>query len=147
MGLKHGDGTRGHARAHGVRARSENDRHARAEHNAGRVRLGKECEILGEHVARLEIGHHENLRVPGDCGFDAFDLGRLRANGIIESKRPVENPAGDLATLGHLAERRGVDALVRGLRDLGYIEGRNMILEHRFPNEELTDLGAWPPNL
>jgi len=85
--------------------------------------------------------------MPSDRGLNALDLRRLRANGIIESKRSVENPAGDLATLGHLAERRGVDALVRGLRDLGYIEGRNMILEHRFPNEELTDLGAWPPNL
>ena len=34
---------------------------------------------------------------------------RLRADGVVESERPVENAAGDLAALGHLAERGGVD--------------------------------------
>ena len=36
------------------------------------------------------------------------------------------------------AEEEGSNfkALVRGLRDLGYIEGRNIVLEHRFPNED-----------
>jgi ABC-type uncharacterized transport system substrate-binding protein len=35
------------------------------------------------------------------------------------------------------AEEEGSNfkALVKGLRDLGYVEGRNIILEHRFPNE------------
>ena len=36
------------------------------------------------------------------------------------------------------AEEEGSNfkALVNGFRDLGYIEGRNIIIEHRFPNEE-----------
>jgi putative tryptophan/tyrosine transport system substrate-binding protein len=36
------------------------------------------------------------------------------------------------------AEEEGSNfkALVKGFRDLGYIEGRNVVLEHRFPNEE-----------
>src|SRR6516165_3321251 len=68
-----------HARAHGICPGSENDRHACAEHDAGRIRIGKEYQILGEHVARFEIGHDENLRLPSDCRFDAFDLGRLGA--------------------------------------------------------------------
>src|SRR5262245_10168369 len=36
------------------------------------------------------------------------------------------------------AEEEGSNfkALVKGFRDLGYIEGRNIIIEHRFPNEE-----------
>ena len=47
------------------------------------------------------------------------------------------------------AEEEGSNfkALVKGFRDLGYIEGRNIIIEHRFPNEEPTDLGAWQPSL
>src|SRR5215471_17191358 len=42
-----------HARAHGICPRSENNGHPRAEHNAGCIRIGKEYQILGEHVARL----------------------------------------------------------------------------------------------
>src|SRR4029450_11006113 len=36
------------------------------------------------------------------------------------------------------AEEEGSNfkALVKGFRDLGYLEGRNVVLEHRFPNEE-----------
>src|SRR6516162_10427675 len=33
----------------------------------------------------------------------------MEAAGAIESKRPVENTAGDLAAIGHLAERGGVN--------------------------------------
>jgi putative tryptophan/tyrosine transport system substrate-binding protein len=35
------------------------------------------------------------------------------------------------------AEQEGVlfTALVEGFRSLGYIDGQNIILEHRFPNE------------
>ena len=71
--------------------------------------LTEECEILGEHVAGLEIGHDEDLRAPGDCGFDALDLRRLGIDGIVEGKRPVEDAAGDLPAVGHLAERGGLD--------------------------------------
>ena len=47
------------------------------------------------------------------------------------------------------AEEEGSNfkALVKGFRDLGYIEGRNIIIEHRFPTRSLTDLGAWQPSL
>ena len=35
------------------------------------------------------------------------------------------------------AEEEGSNyrALVRGFTDLGYVEGRNIVLDHRFPNE------------
>jgi putative tryptophan/tyrosine transport system substrate-binding protein len=33
-------------------------------------------------------------------------------------------------------ERIPLDALLQGFRDLGYVEGRNIIFEHRFPNEQ-----------
>jgi hypothetical protein len=73
-------------------------------------------EVLGEHVARLEIGHYENLRAPSDRRFDAFDLRRLRADGVIERKRSVEYAAGDLSALGHLAKCGGLDGPVPRLR-------------------------------
>src|ERR1043166_5533827 len=34
VGVEHGDGARGHAGAHRIRARGEHDRHPRAEHDA-----------------------------------------------------------------------------------------------------------------
>jgi putative tryptophan/tyrosine transport system substrate-binding protein len=33
-------------------------------------------------------------------------------------------------------ERIPLGGLVEGLRDLGYVDGRNIVLEHRFPNEQ-----------
>lgn len=56
------DRTGRHARAHGIRARGENDRHARAEYHSRRVRIGEERQVFGQHVAGFEIGHDENLR-------------------------------------------------------------------------------------
>ena len=46
------------------------------------------------------------------------------------------------------AEEEGSNfkALVKGFTDLGYIEGRMIILEHRFPTRCPTGSGAWPPN-
>ena len=56
------DGARRHARRRTVGATREHDRHARAEDDPGRLRLGQVFELLGEHVARLEIGHHQDRR-------------------------------------------------------------------------------------
>ena len=42
-----------HARAHGICPRRENDGYPRADHDAGRIGIGEECQIFGEHVARF----------------------------------------------------------------------------------------------
>ena len=44
----------------------QDDRHAGAEHDAGRIRIGQEGQALGQHVAGLEIGHDEHVGLPGD---------------------------------------------------------------------------------
>ena len=53
---------------------------------------------------------------------EMLDLGRLDADGGIEGQRAIEDAAGDLAAIGHLAQRRRVE---RGL-DLGVdrLDGR-----------------------
>jgi hypothetical protein len=109
VGVEHGGRAGGHARAHGIRARGENDRHARAEYHSRRVRLGEERQVFGQHVAGFEIGHDENLRAAGDRGCDAFDLRCFGIDGVVERQRAVEDAARDLAALGHFAERGGVD--------------------------------------
>jgi putative tryptophan/tyrosine transport system substrate-binding protein len=44
-------------------------------------------------------------------------------------------------------EGRYFTGFIEGLRDLGYTDGSNIILEHRFPMKCQTDFGKWPPNL
>ena len=59
---------------------------------------------------------------PADRRNQLLDVGGLLADGGIEGQRPVEDAAGDLAAIGHLAQRRRVE---RGL-DLGIdrLDGR-----------------------
>jgi putative tryptophan/tyrosine transport system substrate-binding protein len=44
------------------------------------------------------------------------------------------------------AEQEGTNykALLKGFADIGYVEGKTVVLEHRFPNER--PVKAWPPN-
>ena len=102
-----------------VGAAGQNDRHACAEHDAGDLRLGQILELLRQHVPGLEVGHHEDVGTAGDRRDNPFRLGRLRRHRIVEGERTVENAAGDLAAIGHLAKRgrveRGPDLLRDGL--------------------------------
>src|SRR6516162_7181139 len=44
-------------------------------------------------------------------------------------------------------ERIPLGALVQGFRNLGYVEGRNIIFEHRFPNEQPERFDAFAAEL
>ena len=77
--------------------------------------LRQEDEILGEHIAGLEIGHDQDLGASGDRRMDPFDLRCIHVDGVVECQRPVEDAAGDLPAVGHLAQRGRVD----GRRNLG----------------------------
>ena len=59
-------------------------------------------------------------------------------------------PAGRIPTIGVLwhagspsEEQPYFDALLQGFKELGYVEGRNIRFEHRFPNEIPNDFGKW----
>jgi hypothetical protein len=73
------------------------------------VGLGEIDQVLGEHVAGFEIGHDEDLSATCNLGFDALDSCRLKIDGIVEGERPVEDRAGDLSPVRHLAEGGRVD--------------------------------------
>src|SRR6476646_3945355 len=70
------------------------------------IGMREEGQVLGQHVAGLEIGYHKDLRLTGDLRFDALDACRLGADRVVESKRTIEIAAGDLAAIRHLAQRR-----------------------------------------
>ena len=64
--------------------------------------------MLGQDVARFQIGNQQNVSVARHLGLDALDFRRHLANGVIHRQRPVQQPAGDLPPVGHLAQRGGV---------------------------------------
>ena len=69
----------------------QDDRHARAEHDAGGIRVGQEGQALGQHVAGLEIGHDEHVGLPGDRRDDLLDLRRAEIDGVVERERAVQD--------------------------------------------------------
>ena len=73
------------------------------------VGLGEERQVLCQHVAGFEVGHDQDLRTARNRRLDTLDLRRLRVDRVVESERTIENATGDLAALGHLAQRGGVD--------------------------------------
>ena len=100
---------RRHARPDVVGPRGQDDRHARAEHDAGGIGVGEERQVLGQHVAGFEVGHDQDLRLSGDRRIDALDARGFGADRVVEGERPIEDAARDLAAISHLAERRRLD--------------------------------------
>ena len=117
--IKDGGGAGCHPRTHGIRPRRQYDRNPCAEDDPRGIGLGEIDKVLGKHVPGFEIGHHEDLRAARNLGFDALDLCGLGIDGIVEGQRPIEDAAGDLPALRHLAQRRSVD-------------GRRNFRAHRF---------------
>jgi hypothetical protein len=110
----------------------EHDGHDDTGRWPGGVGIRQERKLLRQHVAGLEVGHHQDVRIARDLRANMLDLGSLPADRVVEGERAVEQAAGDLAALGHLAQCRGVD----GQRDLG---------RHRLDRGEDRDLGPRDP--
>ena len=70
MRVKRSRRTRSHARAHGIRARSQDDWHARPKDDAAAFRRREIRTRLREQVARLQIGNDENVGIAGDRRID-----------------------------------------------------------------------------
>ena len=66
MRCEHGDRAAGDLRPDAVGAARQDDRHARAQHEAGGVGVGEERQQFGEDVARLQVWRQQDVRVAGD---------------------------------------------------------------------------------
>ena len=110
MGVERRHRAGGHPGADIVGPAGQDDRHPRAEHDAGGVGVGHERQVLGQHVAGLEIGHHQDLRLARHRRDDALDPRGLRADRVVQRQRAVEDAALDLAAIGHLAQGGGIEA-------------------------------------
>ena len=103
-----GHGAAGEAGFSGVGTAGEDDGNAGAEDDAGQLRATEIFKLLGEHVATFEIGNDEDIGLSSDGRVELLDAGGLFANRGIEGERPVEDAAGDLSAVGHLAKRGGL---------------------------------------
>ena len=70
---------------------------------------GEEGQAFREHVSGFEIGHDQHIGAARHRRDDLFERGRRRADGIVERERAVEQGAGNLTAIGHLAQRRGLE--------------------------------------
>ncbi len=71
---KDGNGAAGETRFCRVGAAGEDDGNARSEDDAGKLSAAEVFELLGEHVAALEIGNDEDVGLAGDGGVQMLDL-------------------------------------------------------------------------
>jgi hypothetical protein len=94
----------GQTRRDRVGPAGQDDRHARPEHDPRRIGIGHEAEALGQHSCRFQVGNDEDVGLSGHGRVDLLDLGGAEVDRVVERERPVEDAAGDLAALGHLAQ-------------------------------------------
>jgi putative ABC transport system substrate-binding protein len=71
----------------------------------------------------------------------ALTLGFLAAPLVVKAQ-----PAGKVYRLGYLSDRLGPgtfeEAFLRGLRELGYVQGRNIVIEYRWAEGKVERLPA-----
>jgi len=65
-------------RTRGIGAARQHDGHERSDNDARHLRPAEVFELLGEHVAGLEIRNDEHVGHPGDGRAQAFDPSGLR---------------------------------------------------------------------
>ncbi len=69
-----------------------------------------------------------------------FALGLLVARQPAEAQQPKKVPRIAILSINRPGPRATIDALRQGLRDLGYIEGQNIIIEYRFAERKYDRL-------
>lgn len=79
-------------------------------------------------------------------GFLAISLGLVFAAGSVRAQQPIKIPRiAFLGTASSAVVADRVDALRKGLRELGYVEGKNILIEYRFAegkSNEITSIAA-----
>ena len=108
MGGKHRQHARGHTGLRAVGTAGQGNRHPGAEHQPGARGTGQVLQLFGHHVAAFQVGHGQDVSLPRHLGGNPLDAHGVHGDGVVEGQRAVELRRRDLATVGHLAQGRGV---------------------------------------
>ena len=92
-----------------VGAAGQGDRHPGADHDPRRLGAGQERSCLASMLPASRSGTSSTSAWPATSPPMFFAARRLGADGVVERQRPVHSAALDLAALGHLAQRGGLD--------------------------------------
>src|SRR5262245_34788573 len=109
MGGKHSNSGTGNPGPHTVGPAGENHGHFGSQYKPGAVSVREESELLSKHVAGLEVGRYQNVRVSSHIGLDTFNRGRFLADRIVKGEGAVHDGASDLSTIGHFAQRSSIN--------------------------------------
>ena len=77
------------------------------EYDAGGIGIRHVGQLLGQHVARFQVGYEENVGLACDRRNDVLGPGSLLTDRVVERQGSVDKTAGDLAAVRHLAQRGG----------------------------------------
>ena len=119
-------------RPHVVGARGQDDGHACAEHDAGRIGSDRNDRFLASMLPASRSGTTRICAWPATGDLMPLIARRLGTDGVVEGKRAIEFAAGDLAAVGHLAER-------------GCLDGGGNARIHGLDRREDGDLGRAKP--
>jgi ATP-binding cassette subfamily F protein uup len=71
-------------------------------------RMAEVCQLFGQHVTRIDIGHHQHVGPARHRRMQALGARSPDIHRIVHRQRPIHQPARDLPALGHLRQQRGV---------------------------------------
>jgi hypothetical protein len=75
-----------------VRPAGENHRDSRTHDKSGGLRISEVVQLLGQHVARLQIRCDQNVGLPGDCRDDPLSLAAWAEMALSKAKGPSTTP-------------------------------------------------------
>ncbi len=87
-------------------------------------RLQKKGQVLRKHIAGFEIRHDKNLRPTSDSRVYSLDPSRFGIDGVIKGERAIQDAAGNLSAIGHLAQCSRIDRR-RNFRGHRFNSGKN----------------------
>ena len=99
-----GDGAGGKPCGGAVGARVEDHRHLCPQHQTRAFGVADIGQLFGEHIARIDARHHEDIGAACDCAAKPLGAGGGHVDGIVHGQRPIDLSAPDLATFGHLGQ-------------------------------------------
>ena len=94
----------------GVGTAGEDDGSLSSDEDASDATMGEIDQGLGQHVAGLDVGDHEDVSLAGDGPADTFVFGGHFGDGVVEGEGAVDgNEGAELVALAHLGQDGGVE--------------------------------------